>query len=81
MDMDMDKVERTAGLSLEYQREYGSARRNVDITNLGDYPVCGRVGRVFGPGFFEEISSIGGVDVRPFDHNVGNAFLVGQNPI
>ncbi len=44
-------------LALEYQREYGTARRYVDITNPGDYPLVGRIGRVFGPGFFEELGS------------------------
>ena len=55
----MNKVEPT-GLPLEYQREYGTARKYVDITNPSDYPLGGRIGRVFGPGFFEQISSFSG---------------------
>ena len=71
----MQRVERT-GLSLEYQREYGTARRYVDITNVGDYPHAGRIGRVFGPGFFEQVGSLSSINVRAFDYDAGNPFLI-----
>ena len=45
-------------LALKYQSEYGTASRNIDILNVSNYPHTGRVGRVFGPGFFEQVSSL-----------------------
>jgi hypothetical protein len=45
-------------LALEYQSDYRSARRNIDITNPVDQPFLKGEGRVFGPGFLEEIDCL-----------------------
>ena len=71
----MVRVEAT-GLSLEYERMYGTARRYVDITNTRDYPLGGRIGRIFGPGFFEEISCLTSGDLGSFNHDVTDSLLV-----
>lgn len=68
-------------LALEYQREYGTARRHVNITNVSDYPVGGRIGRVFGPGFFEEIVSLCNVNVSPLRHDAADARLVREDAL
>ena len=53
-------------LALEYKRDYGIARRNVDITDTVNYPVGKGVVRIFGPGFAEEISDLPFAEVRTF---------------
>ena len=60
------------GLALKYEREYGTARRYVDIANVRDYPITGRIGRVFGPGFFEQVVDVDLIEGSTFDHDVGN---------
>ena len=68
-------------LALKNQREHGTARRYVDITNPVNYPLVGRVGRVFGPGFFEQITSLSSVNCRVLDHDVRNSFLIGKDAV
>ena len=41
-------------LSLEYKREYGSARRNLEVSDLVHDPSGHSRVRIFGPGFAEE---------------------------
>lgn len=74
-------IPQSNALALEYQREYGTARRYVDITQVANYPLSGRIGRVFGPGFFEEISCLGTVQVRTIDQDAGDSPLVGKNAV
>lgn len=69
------------GLALEYKCEYGTARRYVDVANVTDYPVSGRIGRIFGPGFFEQLSSLPGADVRMSDDNARDARLIRDNGV
>ena len=45
-------------LSLEYKRDYGTARRDLNITNLMNNPNGEGVVCVFGPGFSEEITDL-----------------------
>ena len=45
-------------LALEYQREYGTARRYIDITHPRHDPLIKGEGRVFGPGFTEKIDCL-----------------------
>ena len=45
-------------LSLEYKRDYGTARRDLNITNLMNNPNAEGVVCVFGPGFSEEITDL-----------------------
>lgn len=76
----MDTIQ-SNGLALEYQREYGTARRYVDISDVRDYPHGGRVGRVFGPGFFEQIGSLSFVKITSLDHDIGNPVLISKDSI
>lgn len=66
-------------LALKYKRESGGARRYVDISDVRNYPVGKGVGRVFGPGFFEEVTSIGSVERGVFGENTGNPRLISKN--
>jgi len=63
------------GLALEYQGEYGTACRYIDITDVRDYPPGSRVGRVFGPGFFEQIQGLSVVKIGPFNQGTGDSFF------
>ena len=65
-------------LALEYQRYYGTACRNIDITNVVDDPFLQGVGRVFGPGFLEEITDIIGVQVGSVDEDIADPHLIGE---
>jgi len=42
-------------LALEYQAEYGRARRNLSLADVVNNPNASRVVRVFGPGFLEQV--------------------------
>jgi len=63
-------------LALEYQRDYGTAHGNIDITNVLDQPFLKGECRVFGPGFAEKLDSLPGVQVGTFLQNSANPFLV-----
>ena len=69
------------GLSLEYQGNYGTAKGDLDITNLMNNPAASGKCRVFGLGFEEELGdfllSNGGavLDDR------SNALLIAGNSI
>ena len=41
-------MEQPNGLALEYQREYGSARGNLDVADLVNNPMASGKCRVFG---------------------------------
>ena len=50
-------------LSLEYKRDYGTASRNINISDIMNNPnfqgeIC-----VFGPGFSEKLSDLPGVEI------------------
>jgi hypothetical protein len=72
---------RTDALALEYKRQYGCARRNIDIANVGDQPFLKGEGRVFGPGFSEKITDLPCVQLGTFPENVSHALLVAKNII
>jgi len=50
-------------LSLEYKRDYGTARRNIDVSNFINNPNAQGIVSVFGPGFSEKLSDLVGVEV------------------
>ena len=54
------------GLSLEYKRDYGTARRNLDLADIMNDPFREGVVRVFGPGFSEQITDMLVVKVGVF---------------
>ena len=68
-------------LALEYQRDYRSAFRYVDITDVVDKPLVKGEGRVFGPGFSEEILSLSAVQFGTFDKDVPDPALVTKQPV
>ena len=72
---------RTNALALKYKGEYGTARRYIDISDVANYPLTGRVGRVFGPGFFEQLESLGICESRSLDEHGANPALIGKNAI
>lgn len=67
------------GLALEYKGEYGTARRYVDITDVVNYPLGGRVGRVFGPGFFEKVECLPLVQVGTLRDHAGDSLLISDD--
>lgn len=73
-------IERNA-LALEYQREYGCARRNVDIADVVDKPLVKGEGRVFGPGFLEQVDSLCFGQVRPFLKESADPLFVSEKRI
>ena len=53
----MATVEMNA-LALEYKRYYGTARRNVNITDIMNNPNVQGIPCIFGPGFSEETTNL-----------------------
>lgn len=51
-------------LAFEYQRDYGTARGDFDISNAVNNPAANGVCSVFGLGLTEETSGILGLEVR-----------------
>ena len=68
-------------LALEYKRQYGSASRNIDITNVADHPLFKGECRVFGPGFSEKIGDLPGVELGTLLKNVANTLLIGKETV
>ena len=54
----MQDVLENDALSLEYKRDYGTARRNVDLADLINHANLKGVVCVFGPGFKEELTDL-----------------------
>ena len=52
-------------LALEYQRDYGTASRNLEISDLINNPAANGKCCVFGPGFEEELGHLVVLDSRP----------------
>jgi hypothetical protein len=50
-------------LALEYKRDYGSAGRNLDISDFVNNPNRQGIICVFGPGFSEKIADLPGVEI------------------
>ena len=80
-EVDVDERIEMDALALEYQRDYGRARGNLDVANLVNNPAANGVCRVFGLLLTEEARDlIGGqrgvlFDYRPYPT------LVTQNSI
>ena len=67
-------------LALEYQAEYGSAGRDVDIANLVNNPNASRIVCVFGPGLLEESANVPFVQRGVFAEQVADALLIRTLP-
>ncbi|MCG2764098.1 MAG: hypothetical protein L6288_06915 [Desulfarculaceae bacterium] len=64
------------GLSLEYKRDYGLAKRNLDISDVMNNPNAFGEVRVFGPGFSEKITDLPFVKIGVFHKDVANSAVV-----
>lgn len=56
-------------LSLEYKRDYGIARRNLNIADIMNNPNTEGVVCVLGPGFSEEVTDLPGVKMSMIPDN------------
>jgi hypothetical protein len=63
-------------LALEYQRDYGTASRNLNVADLVNNPSANGVCRVFGLSFPEQGTGVLLADFRPLCDNGTNSFLV-----
>jgi len=63
-------------LALEYQGEYGTARRDLDIADLVNNPAANGVCRVFGLGLKEEGLDLFGCEVRTLFKNLPDPLLI-----
>ena len=63
-------------LSLEYKRDYGTARRNLNISDIMNNPNAFGIIRVFGPGFSEEITDLPGVKIGMLPNNISYSTLI-----
>eukprot|EP01136_Pigoraptor_vietnamica_P022573 Opistho-1_new@73877 len=67
------------GLALEYQREYGSARGNLDVSNFVNNPAASGKCRVFGGRLTKEAFDLGRGDAGAFDEDASDPFLVRED--
>ena len=66
-------------LTLEYKRDYGLARGNVDVADLINNPAANGVRCIFRLSLSEQPLDLGIVQVRPLKNNVSNPLLVRQD--
>jgi len=59
-------------LSLEYKRDYGTARENIDVSNLLNHPYTQSIVCVFGPGFSEKITDLPVVKISVLPNDRSN---------
>jgi hypothetical protein len=64
------------GLALEYQRDYGTAHRNLDIFDLVNNPLANGKCRIFGFHLQEEISDRFLANVRTLRNDLPDASLI-----
>lgn len=67
------------GLALEYQRYYGGASGDLDITDLVNNPAANGECRVFGLGLPEEGTYGSIVKIRSFAHDGADSLVLGKN--
>ncbi len=63
------------GLALEYQRNYGAARGNLDVFDLVNNPAANGICSVFGLSFEEQLSNRFFVEFRALLHNRTNPIM------
>ena len=71
-------MDESNALALEYQRVEGTARRDVDVSDLVNNPVANGKCRVFGLGLSEEIPYGFLSDARAFGDDRANPPLIAQ---
>ena len=68
-------------LSLEYKREYGCARRQLELSDIVNYPPLASEFRRLGLRFPEETLNLLRAEVRPFGDHSPDAALITLNPV
>ena len=66
-------------LALEYQRDYGTARSDLDIPDFFNQPLVNCVTDIFSLSFAEKSSDIFLREIGILGHDVSNFFLVTQD--
>ena len=69
------------GLSLEYQGNYGTAKGDLDVTNLINNPTANGKCRVFGLGFEEQLGDVLFANVGTVLDDRTNALLIAGNSV
>lgn len=64
------------GLALEYKRDYGIARGNINIADFMNNPNFFGVTCVFGPGFSEELADLPFVETGVVSNDVSDPCLI-----
>ena len=69
------------GLPLEYERNYGTAGRDLDVSNLINNPAASGKCRVFGLGFEEQLGDVFPANLGAVLNDGANALLITDNSI
>ena len=69
------------GLPLEYERRYGTARRDLDVTYLINNPAASGKCSVFGLGLQEELGNVFLSEARSLLNHGADPLLVAGDPI
>ena len=72
-------VDDLSGLALEYQRDYGTASGNLDISDLVNNPAANGVCRVFGLRLTKEASDVLFTEVGVFRDDRSDSLLVAED--
>lgn len=73
--------EKPDALALEYKRDYGIARRNIDVADVMNNPNAFGVTRVLGPGFSEKIADLPFVKICTISNDRTDSDLILHNGI
>lgn len=68
-------------LPLEYQRDYGTAFRDLDVFDLMNNPAANGVCRIFGLGLPEEPFELVFRNLRSLNDDRAYTLLITQNPV
>ena len=69
-------MEQPNALALEYQREYGRTRGNIDVSDLVNNPAANGKCRVFGLSLKKELTHGGIVELRPIEDDGADSLLI-----
>ncbi len=68
-------------LALEYQRDYGTASRNLDISDILYNPFAHCISSIFSLGLSKELSDLLGVEIRVLGNNAPDSPLVTKHAV
>ena len=69
------------GLPLEYKRDYGTARRNLHLSDLVNHPAGESEGGIFSHGLPKEFFDRSPFEIGAFPEDLPNPVVVGANPV